>query len=836
METCCSNEGEAQSTTSSSKEEGNGAITIDERSRIEEGWYESFCEENHHRHDESCNLNHQHQQQQIGSRSITIPNRKKVERFQNQFSSRTKASHGDRNDSGSSSSSNASDTTPTLIPSSSSSTSESSTNPRSRSASISNGPGISDLNSNHLQNNYQSFIVPSNSNMTSSNFINNNSNRFGSNNDSKQGSMMDSLNDYCRLRIPHQHDEFGGCLDPTLTLCDPLKCNVEAPHSHLQSQILSSKVIREINKGQEGEEEEQQFKCGWVDCGHVARSVAELSDHVQTRHILEMKKGKTRMNGGSIGNGNGNEASDRDAMNGLESRDLNRWYHQQQQPSHSHGQFHHQQHQPQFQNHHQHHQNNYSHPHSHAHSHPVHHHHHHEQHQGFQSQNQQNQNQNQNPSVDSNSTSSSSLSLSESQLQLQEQVALAFEQCLWDQCQIPMSNNDCSTNLPSSSHQILSNGHQFQTSNGGSNYIQSNPNHGNFMNERETNSSVNTPSTTTPNTSNTDSSINSLTSSSSSSTPNHQGNEKITTTTSSSSFLLQHLISDHLGILPSDSEQILNSLGLNGENLNKFLGGLNNHNHNHNHTRDDNDEFGSYHSSLGGQGVESSVTTSTGSKRKRNQNLNNKSGSNNGTQASPSTFLNKRTKSIDQNSNGRRSSRNLKCNSQTHSHGKRIEREEEGMINEGNSTDSTLSPLSKISQDSPYDHHQHHHQNQGSSSSSNPSHPTKSTITSTSKQINADHQQQQQEVVNPDHICDWLDCGLKFNSYEELTKHVNELHVGSGKSTYECKWKDCQRANEGRLFTQRQKVLRHMQTHTGKFFRLFRWHLSSNSFKRRFCH
>jgi hypothetical protein len=66
-----------------------------------------------------------------------------------------------------------------------------------------------------------------------------------------------------------------------------------------------------------------------------------------------------------------------------------------------------------------------------------------------------------------------------------------------------------------------------------------------------------------------------------------------------------------------------------------------------------------------------------------------------------------------------------------------------------------------------------------------------------------------------DHICRWLGCGLGFDSPAALMVHVTDDHVGSKKATYVCEWDDCPRALEGRVFSQRQKVLRHMQTHTG---------------------
>jgi hypothetical protein len=41
--------------------------------------------------------------------------------------------------------------------------------------------------------------------------------------------------------------------------------------------------------------------------------------------------------------------------------------------------------------------------------------------------------------------------------------------------------------------------------------------------------------------------------------------------------------------------------------------------------------------------------------------------------------------------------------------------------------------------------------------------------------------------------CKWSNCGLCFNNVEELTNHISEKHVGSGKNAYECFWEGCTR-------------------------------------------
>ncbi|MBW0519348.1 hypothetical protein O181_059063 [Austropuccinia psidii MF-1] len=84
------------------------------------------------------------------------------------------------------------------------------------------------------------------------------------------------------------------------------------------------------------------------------------------------------------------------------------------------------------------------------------------------------------------------------------------------------------------------------------------------------------------------------------------------------------------------------------------------------------------------------------------------------------------------------------------------------------------------------------------------------------------------------HVCKWESCrGKKFLSTAHLTEHISNDHVGSGKSTYACLWEGCslegamhksinrndnfthQTSNTRKSFNQRQKLMRHLQTHTG---------------------
>ncbi|KAJ2161918.1 zinc-finger protein [Coemansia sp. RSA 552] len=63
------------------------------------------------------------------------------------------------------------------------------------------------------------------------------------------------------------------------------------------------------------------------------------------------------------------------------------------------------------------------------------------------------------------------------------------------------------------------------------------------------------------------------------------------------------------------------------------------------------------------------------------------------------------------------------------------------------------------------------------------------------------------------HQCGWAGCGQRHATIAGLTEHIAGAHIGSGHSSYACRWAGCGRG--GRPFAQRQRALRHMQTHTG---------------------
>jgi len=65
------------------------------------------------------------------------------------------------------------------------------------------------------------------------------------------------------------------------------------------------------------------------------------------------------------------------------------------------------------------------------------------------------------------------------------------------------------------------------------------------------------------------------------------------------------------------------------------------------------------------------------------------------------------------------------------------------------------------------------------------------------------------------HTCNWESCTCTFPTTAALMDHIGTEHIGSGKSMYFCRWKDCERAHAGRGFNQRQKILRHVRTHAG---------------------
>ncbi|KAF9429255.1 zinc-finger protein [Entomortierella beljakovae] len=73
--------------------------------------------------------------------------------------------------------------------------------------------------------------------------------------------------------------------------------------------------------------------------------------------------------------------------------------------------------------------------------------------------------------------------------------------------------------------------------------------------------------------------------------------------------------------------------------------------------------------------------------------------------------------------------------------------------------------------------------------------------------------EQHNSAQGEQHHCRWKGCGRVFTNFDSLTTHLSEDHIGMGKSQYICEWEGCER--NGRGFAQRQKAMRHIQTHTG---------------------
>lgn len=82
-----------------------------------------------------------------------------------------------------------------------------------------------------------------------------------------------------------------------------------------------------------------------------------------------------------------------------------------------------------------------------------------------------------------------------------------------------------------------------------------------------------------------------------------------------------------------------------------------------------------------------------------------------------------------------------------------------------------------------------------------------------------EHTENNKPIQSDKFICKWIHletgkkCEREFKNTEELTNHLVTAHVESGKSTYNCNWENCDRRHKH--FTQRQKIIRHLNTHTG---------------------
>ncbi|KAI1317480.1 zinc-finger protein [Mortierella claussenii] len=121
-------------------------------------------------------------------------------------------------------------------------------------------------------------------------------------------------------------------------------------------------------------------------------------------------------------------------------------------------------------------------------------------------------------------------------------------------------------------------------------------------------------------------------------------------------------------------------------------------------------------------------------------------------------------------------------------------------------------------QHQPHRHQQHHHSggmwNAPSPEATHYSHMIKQEPQQhhamSSSELMMHHQE---SMLQQQHPCLWRGCKLAFPQFEALTAHLSEEHIGMGKSEYICEWTNCDR--QGRGFGQRQKAMRHIQTHTG---------------------
>ncbi|KAF9917084.1 ATP-dependent DNA helicase II subunit 2 [Lobosporangium transversale] len=62
--------------------------------------------------------------------------------------------------------------------------------------------------------------------------------------------------------------------------------------------------------------------------------------------------------------------------------------------------------------------------------------------------------------------------------------------------------------------------------------------------------------------------------------------------------------------------------------------------------------------------------------------------------------------------------------------------------------------------------------------------------------------------------CLWRNCNQVFGALDWLVSHVEEYHIGLGKSQYTCEWENC--VVKQKPFHKHHQVIRHMRTHTGE--------------------
>ncbi|KAG0167149.1 hypothetical protein DFQ28_003382 [Apophysomyces sp. BC1034] len=62
--------------------------------------------------------------------------------------------------------------------------------------------------------------------------------------------------------------------------------------------------------------------------------------------------------------------------------------------------------------------------------------------------------------------------------------------------------------------------------------------------------------------------------------------------------------------------------------------------------------------------------------------------------------------------------------------------------------------------------------------------------------------------------CRWVGCHFQAPTLDQLTTHLRDAHIGSGKPAYYCDWLGCPRNKKP--FMKRHKMHNHMRTHTGE--------------------
>ncbi|THH16640.1 hypothetical protein EW146_g4043 [Bondarzewia mesenterica] len=80
--------------------------------------------------------------------------------------------------------------------------------------------------------------------------------------------------------------------------------------------------------------------------------------------------------------------------------------------------------------------------------------------------------------------------------------------------------------------------------------------------------------------------------------------------------------------------------------------------------------------------------------------------------------------------------------------------------------------------------------------------------------LHSPHADECEVCASATHACHWVNCKAVFDTVDELTAHINASHVGSGRAHYDCYWEGCPRNGE-KGFSSKQKICRHVQSHTG---------------------